>query len=212
MKIHFTIELINPKGCRVTRLGSPLPLGLFTNTGQLAQDQSRPGTKAADVQSATQMKYRNHGFILPEYASKARPAEAGLLSVASGKLHSGKAALVRLAGPTIQAHATTVTAVTYSDPVTLIMCRYSASSKSEARQALLPESLGFIRAGSASSRVKTNKVGKATNAKIHAAEQSRSTTGPHRCPTTSMFGLFRAAITTPKLKEFNYLQTVTSTV
>ena len=111
-----------------------------------------------------------------------------------------------------EAHAETVIGVTYRYHITLVMCRYSASSKSEARQALLPERLEFIRAGGASSPVKTNKVGKATKANIHAAEQSRSTTGPHRCPTTSMFGLFRAAITTPKLREFSYLKTATTAV
>jgi hypothetical protein len=91
---------LNPKGCRVTPLGTPLPLGSFTTIGKV--EISKPAkNKRSRHAGATQMKYRNDGFILPEYAFKARPAEAGLLSIATGRLHSGKAALVRLAGPTI---------------------------------------------------------------------------------------------------------------
>ena len=38
------------------------------------------------------MKHRNDGFILPENSSKARLADAGLLSAATGKFQNGKAA------------------------------------------------------------------------------------------------------------------------
>jgi hypothetical protein len=89
----------------------------------------RPGQKQS-TQDGTQMKYRNEGFVFHEYDSKARLAEAGLLSAATGKFHNGKPGLVRLAGPTIHDHATTVTGVTYNYYLTLIMCRYLASSSS----------------------------------------------------------------------------------
>jgi hypothetical protein len=57
MQLYFTStsttdspQLLNPKGCRVIRLGSPHPLGLFITTGQAAKDQSRPRTRAVDMQ------------------------------------------------------------------------------------------------------------------------------------------------------------------
>jgi hypothetical protein len=130
---------LNPKGCRVTPLGT-LPLGSFTTIGKV--EISKPAkNKSSRHAGATQMKYRNDGFILPEYAFKARPAEAGLLSIATGRLHSGKAALVRLAGPTIQDHAKTVTGVTYNVSLTLLMCRYLARpSSGEIRKLILVES------------------------------------------------------------------------
>jgi hypothetical protein len=141
---------LNPKGCRVTPLGTPLPLGSFTTIGKV--EISKPAkNKSSRHAGATQMKYRNDGFILPEYAFKARPAEAGLLSIATGGLHSGKAVLVRPAGPSIQDHdatvmaiqdhATSVTGVTYNKSVTLLMCRYLARpSSGEIRKLILVES------------------------------------------------------------------------
>jgi hypothetical protein len=131
---------LNPKGCRVTPLGTPLPLGSFTTIGEV--EISKPAkNKRSRHAGATQMKYRNDGFILPEYAFKARPAEAGLLSIATGRLHSGKAALfVRPVQP-FQDHATTVTGVTYNKSVTLLMCRYLARpSSGEIRKLILVES------------------------------------------------------------------------
>jgi hypothetical protein len=127
MQLYSKNALITPKGCRVTGLGSPFTPGLCTNHRQAARDQSRPRTKTVGTHGATPMKHRNGGFILPEHASRAR-LRASLLRVVTGKPRSEKAGFVCWSGPTIEAHATHVTAVTYSDDFTLIMCRYSASS------------------------------------------------------------------------------------
>jgi hypothetical protein len=92
------------------------------------------------------------------------------------------------------------------------MFRYSASS-SEARQALLPEELELIRAGGRQLSWKTNKVWKTTKAKIHAAEQSRGSTGPHRYQKGQVCsGSFAQLSQRPNSKELNDLKTATSAV
>lgn len=153
------------------------------------------------------MKYRNNGVILPGYASKARLAEAGLLSAATGK-----AALVRLADPTvqdhdanvqdhgatvtaIQNHATSVTAVTYNNSLTLIMCRYLARPSS-----------GEIR--------KFDSGGSQRRLTCLEGPQYQKSRGCAKCQPqirppcgqgTSTFRASRAVITAPKRMQLNYL-------
>lgn len=72
------------------------------------------------------------GSAVPSLQAYAQPpVRRRALSVATGKVHSEKAGFARLAGPTIEAHAATVSWVTYGYYFTLIMCRYSASLMSE---------------------------------------------------------------------------------
>ena len=188
------IALINPKGCRVTSLGSHLPPGSFITTGEVAKDQKRPRAKAVHMQGDTQMKHRNDGFILPEYAFIARPAEACLLSVATGKFQNGKAGLVRPAVPIIHNHALAVTEITYNSFLTLIMCRYSASS-SEARQAPLPEKLELIRASGASIPGRPPRV---IRSRMAAQKQQQPAKGPLRSRDKHVRAVSGAALTTPK--------------
>jgi hypothetical protein len=91
------------------------------------------------------MKHMNDGFVLPEYACRARLGEAGVLSVATGKRHSEKAGLVCLAGRNIKLsnHNARVTAVTYSCYFTLIMCGYFTSRWLNSRQDPLPGRFEF---------------------------------------------------------------------
>jgi hypothetical protein len=153
MQLYFTStsttdspQSLNPQGLPSDSTRQSPPSGLIHNH-RPGSERSKPAkNKSSRHAGATQMKYRNDGFILPEYAAKARLAEAGLLSVSTRK-----AALVRLAGPSIQDHdatvtaiqnhATSVTGVTYNQYFTLIMCRYLARpSSGEIRKLILVES------------------------------------------------------------------------
>jgi len=205
MRLHNTNATDNPRSLN-PRLPSDStrhspPSGLIHSYRRGCEISKPAKNKSSRHAGRTQMKYRNDGLILPEYAAKARLAEACLLSVSTRK-----AALVRLAGTSIQDHdatvtaiqnhATSVTGVTYSQYFTLIMCRYLARpSSGEIRKLILVES-----------QCRLTCLEEPPYRKSRGCAKMQ----PNRAPCgqgTSAFGLFSCSYHNAQFTELNYLKT-----
>ena len=150
MQLHITNtnatdgpRSLNPKGCRVTQLGSPHPLGL-TNTGQAGGDQSWPkqnsrhvwyGLLRSRAQRSEKVEHQHnspHGQPCQCHQHRQRLRERERVN--GQRRQNGWE-------DKFTNHADHVSGVTYSHFSILIMCRYLARPSSrETRQLILVKS------------------------------------------------------------------------
>ena len=111
----------------------------------------------------------------------------------------------------VASHTVFVSGVTYNRYFVLVMFRYSASSMSEPATS---SSSGEIQVDSRPSLNRANSPGRSPRQKNSngCAKAAASNRAPSRSSDKYVRAVSRAAITTPKLTEFNYLKTATSAV
>jgi hypothetical protein len=158
------------------------------------------------------MNHRADVFFLPVNAQSTYPNNASLRTVNAGQPHEEKTNFVCLGSRATKSlnHSNPVTAITDGDNLTLVMCSYSASSIFEFATS---SSSGEIQVDSRPSLNRAKFPGRYPEFKkiFNGWRKTAAGKRPHRDQGTSTFrAVSRAANTTPKFTELNYLKTATS--